>query len=59
MKKIIGVKLKKNTNQSRKQFKTKQITIQKISTKFQKKFKNKIIRDEMKNKIQLKNNQCK
>jgi hypothetical protein len=38
MKKIIGVKLKKNTNQSRKQFKTKQIAIQKISTKFQKKF---------------------
>jgi len=39
----------KKINQSRKQFKTKQITIQKMSTKF----KNQITRDEIKNKIKL------
>jgi hypothetical protein len=38
MKKIIGVKLKKKANQSRKQFKTKQIAIQKLSIKFENKF---------------------
>jgi hypothetical protein len=30
--------IKKKTNQSRKQFKTKQIAIQKLSTKFENKF---------------------
>jgi len=47
------VELEKKTNQSRKWFKTKQIEIKRVRTKFENKLKNQMTRDEIENKIQL------
>ena len=47
------MELEKKTNQSRKWFKTKQIEIKRVRTKFENKLKNQMTRDEIENKIQL------